>query len=65
MLRLVSYRVARPVTQVRLLQSGTCYPVCPRCKTLLDREYMRFCDECGQKLAWHLLPVAAQILHTP
>ena len=30
----------------------TTYYVCPRCKTTLEREFMSFCDRCGQKLDW-------------
>lgn len=26
--------------------------VCPRCKASLDRDFMSFCDRCGQKLSW-------------
>lgn len=29
-----------------------CYPVCPYCKLILDREYLHFCDRCGQELDW-------------
>lgn len=31
---------------------GKGYPVCPRCKNGLEREYMSFCDRCGQRLNW-------------
>lgn len=48
----VSYRMPRSVRQVFRTQSGEIYPVCPRCDCTLDREYMRFCDRCGQKLRW-------------
>lgn len=51
----VSYRLALPVTEVLLLPSGDSYSVCPRCNSSLDREYMRYCDRCGQHLAWELL----------
>lgn len=30
----------------------TYYPVCPRCKRTFEREYQKFCDRCGQRLAW-------------
>ena len=32
----------------------TYYPVCPRCKTSMDRDYVKFCDRCGQRLAWRV-----------
>lgn len=46
--------VPRFVTQVRVYPKGDSYPVCPRCGRSLDREYMNFCDFCGQRLAWEV-----------
>lgn len=54
----VSYRIPLQVIQVRLFRSGDSYPVCPRCNSSLEREYMQFCDRCGQRLGWSLLPIA-------
>ena len=54
----VSYRVPRHVTKCRTYRKGnqiTSYPVCPRCNICMEREYMAFCDRCGQKLAWDWL----------
>ena len=28
------------------------FPICPRCDSVLDREYLTFCNCCGQKLSW-------------
>lgn len=28
------------------------HPICPRCGIMLEREWMKFCDNCGQKLDW-------------
>lgn len=28
------------------------YYVCPRCQTTLDREFVKYCDRCGQCLDW-------------
>lgn len=47
----VTYRVPLLVTKV-MAYANTTYPVCPRCAMSLDREYMNFCDRCGQKLNW-------------
>lgn len=48
-----TYRLARPVTKViHLASSEDTYPVCPRCRISMDREYISFCDRCGQKLSW-------------
>lgn len=45
------YRKALRVNKQIRLQSHT-YPVCPRCGIILEREYVKFCDNCGQKLDW-------------
>lgn len=45
------YRKALRVNKQIRLQSHT-YPVCPRCGIILEREYTKFCDNCGQKLRW-------------
>lgn len=53
----VSYRIPLPVTRV-IAYYKTTYPICPRCAVSLDREYMSFCDRCGQKLNWDLFEYA-------
>ena len=62
----VSCRIPRPVTKiVQYPTYGYCYPLCPRCQRSLEREYMNFCDRCGQKLSWngldHAVTVAAPL----
>ena len=47
----VSYRIPLPVTKV-IACANTTYPVCPRCTISLEREYVSFCDRCGQRLNW-------------
>lgn len=47
-----SYRWPCPVRKVAVFRSGNEYPVCPRCGNLLEREFMVYCDCCGQHLAW-------------
>ena len=54
----IIYRVPLSVTKVIAYRDGTTYPICPRCLMSLDREYMSFCDRCGQKLNWDLLGYA-------
>ena len=56
----VSYRIPLPVTKV-IAYSKTTYPICPRCTQSLEREYMAFCDRCGQKLNWDLFEHAKVI----
>ena len=45
----------KPVTERIVLNSGageSLYYLCPGCSIFLPREYMRFCDCCGQRLGW-------------
>ena len=51
----LSYRIPLPVVEVVVFSSGDGYYVCPRCDRLLEREYMSYCNCCGQCLAWELL----------
>ena len=48
----VSYRLPLAVQKVLVLPGGYSYPVCPKCGLTLEREYMNFCDRCGQRLDW-------------
>ena len=58
------YRIPLLVTAILLLPSGDSYPICPRCDCSIDREYMRFCDRCGQRLCWDLFDFA-KIIRAP
>lgn len=46
------YRRQMPVTEVMIFPDGTAYYVCPRCHITVDREFVAFCDRCGQCLGW-------------
>lgn len=48
----VSYRLPQRVTETLVLPSGNAYPICPRCHTSIEREYMNYCDRCGQAFEW-------------
>ena len=52
----LSYRVPMRVSAVRYLFDGvygpTTYPICPQCKSTMDRDYQKYCDRCGQALDW-------------
>lgn len=48
----LSYREPMKIERISVWRSGEAYPVCPRCGNLLVRDYMCFCNECGQKLNW-------------
>lgn len=60
----VRYRLPMQVTEVLVLTQGDSYPICPRCGCTMDREYMNFCDRCGQHLGWELFN-SAQVVHAP
>lgn len=51
----IAYRMPLLVTKVVRYQSGDTYPICPRCNRCLDREYIKYCDRCGQRLDWQQL----------
>ena len=57
----VTYRAPLPVTKV-IAFTNTTYPICPRCNLSLEREYMFFCDRCGQKLNWDFFE-HAKVIH--
>ena len=55
------YRIPMPVTKVLVLSYDGSYPICPRCNCTIDREYMRFCDRCGQRLGWEMFAFAKPV----
>lgn len=57
-IKVVSYRIPLPVTKVIVYADDTAYPICPRCESAIEREYVFFCDQCGQKLNWDLFEYA-------
>ena len=51
------YRTPMPVNQVFCMYDSnlgglTGFPICPRCKISMEREWQAFCDRCGQHLDW-------------
>ena len=51
----VGYRLKMPISEVMVFRTHfgeTGFYVCPRCKLTLDREFVSFCDRCGQHLDW-------------
>ncbi len=60
-MKAVSYRIPLPVTKIIVYADNTAYPLCPRCESALEREYVFFCDQCGQKLNWDLFEYARVI----
>ena len=52
-LRELGFRRAMTVKEVVFFSPSVgAFPRCPRCHLTMDREYMSFCDRCGQKLDW-------------
>ena len=49
---LSSYRLQMPVAEVMVFSNGFAYYVCPRCHITVEREFMAYCDRCGQHLGW-------------
>ena len=41
------------------------YYLCPRCQELLPREFMAYCDRCGQCLDWSEYRKAERTYHQP
>lgn len=54
----VSYRLPLPVTEIVQYANDGCFSVCPRCRIPIERDYLNFCDRCGQKLTWSALHMA-------
>ncbi len=48
----LAYREAMSVTDILNCGASYAYPICPRCRISMNREYQAFCDRCGQKLSW-------------
>ena len=46
-----SYRTPMQVTKLRKFRT-TAYYICPRCNITIEREFMSYCDRCGQCLGW-------------
>ena len=58
---LSSYRLQMHVTEVMVFPDGNGYYVCPRCHITVEREFMSFCDRCGQHLGWKGYKTARKI----
>ena len=55
LLSMAEYRQPMPIREMLLLPfSGRtgCFYLCPRCHISLERDFMAFCDRCGQRLDW-------------
>ncbi len=54
--KMAAYRTPMKITEIRITHnfySGNIgYYLCPRCKMELERDFMGYCNCCGQKLDW-------------
>ena len=46
------YRTELLIKEVLVFPNGYAYYICPRCGITLEREFMAYCDRCGQHLGW-------------
>lgn len=46
-----NYRTPMQVTHLRKYPATTYY-ICPRCSITMEREFVAYCDRCGQCLGW-------------
>ena len=49
--RLLSYRRKDKVRDLRMFGDDV-YPLCPRCRCIIEREFTKFCVNCEQHLGW-------------
>ena len=55
LLSALSYRHGMRVRELMVFKSWrpeTSFYVCPRCGITMEREFMKYCDRCGQCLDW-------------
>ena len=49
----ISYRTKLPIKEKILYENqNSIYAVCPRCKGTVDRDYVKYCTICGQRISW-------------
>lgn len=57
-----AYRQPMPVTRRMVFPlEEKAYYVCPRCNVTLEREFVSYCDRCGQYLNWSGYKAAAVV----
>jgi len=55
LLSALTYRRPMRVRELMVFECGfqtDSYYVCPRCRITMEREFMAYCDRCGQHLDW-------------
>lgn len=56
---LAGLRYRRPMRVSEIMEISdtrgkTSWAICPRCGITMNREFMIFCDHCGQRLDWSM-----------
>lgn len=51
LLTIVQFRTPKTVSELMIFRD-TSFFVCPQCGITLEREFMNYCDRCGQCLDW-------------
>lgn len=54
----MGFRRPMQVREIMVFRAGWTFPICPRCEITLEREYMAYCDRCGQCLDWRKIKKA-------
>ena len=60
----LQYRTPMRVREIMVfpdMRGRPAFAVCPRCGITMEREYMSYCDRCGQCLNWRDFKKAAII----
>ena len=55
------FRKPMLIKTFRHYSSGNEYPDCPRCGAAIERDYQRFCDNCGQRLKWNFSKMKCRV----
>ena len=65
---LMAYRTPMMVNEAIVYRKAfgdDIYYYCPRCQRTLDREFLAYCDRCGQCLNWNEYRKAKRTYHKP
>lgn len=49
---MMAYRTQMQVIECVMWANNCVFPICPKCRSTMEREYQAYCDRCGQKLSW-------------
>lgn len=52
-----AFRRPMAIVAIKQFGNGETYPVCPRCRITMEREYQNFCDRCGRRWIGGSMPM--------